>query len=296
MTSTHEQTSCPLLWPEACEALRLDDAVMGQAYESVQPSLRACLKTGIAFQYALHGEQPDQHLRYTCDSARGFTHCVKSQPAAWTVLFMGPDYASGPRLIAALMPALLARVPLVGVVCLGGLPSVTACASLELLGIEDIFCFADTDAAQHLLQQLAGVATAPAWGRALFLHKGELALLEYAARQLGFATWHESAAPRIALHKSSGCDLKTLQWCHPDVLHMPENENGAENRACRQDAVFSAVQPLLTTAIQNQNAPLLLGAGMEGVWWHKHLEPAFFMEKQLQASCTIDHHSEESAL
>ncbi|MEG2171918.1 MAG: hypothetical protein RRY29_01510, partial [Desulfovibrionaceae bacterium] len=163
-------------WPEALECSRLDDAVTGQAYEAVSPAQRACIKTGIAFHYALHGEQPEQWEQRICNRAQGFAHTVRRRAAAWTLLFMEPEYAAGPRLIAALMPAVLARVPMVGVVCVGGLPSAAASASLELLGIEDIFCLADHAAAQQALRHMSQRKGSE--GRALFVHKGALGALE----------------------------------------------------------------------------------------------------------------------
>lgn len=285
-------TSWPLSWPEMCDALRLDDAVMGQAYDSVAPALRACIKTGIAFQYALHGEQPNQAARYINNSAQGFAYGVQCRPAAWTMLFLGPDYASAPRLVAALMPALLARVPLVGLACLGALPSQAVCASLELLGVEDIFCLPDLPAAQHLLQQLARTGTPQVPGRALFLHKGELAPLEQTARRLNLNVWQEAAAPRIALHAQGDYDVKILQWCHPDAQILAEDNSNM--RAV--DAVFGAAPPLMLPPSPHQDVPLLLGVGTEGLWWHKNLEPCFFVEKQLQASCSIEQTYGESTL
>lgn len=295
MTAPSEQpcsTCSPSSWPEVCDALRLNDAVMAQAYDSVAPALRACIKTGIAFQYALYGEQPNQEARYICDSARGFAHGMQYRPAAWTMLFLGPDYASGPRLVAALMPALLSRVPLVGIACLGALPSQAVCASLELLGVEDIFCLADLPAAQHLLQQLADANTPYGPGRALFLHKGELAPLEQAARLLNLGLWQEAAAPRIAMQAYSVCDAKTLQWCHPDVQFITENNSNMQEA----DAVFGATPPLMLQANPQQSAPLLLGSGTEGLWWHKNLEPSFFVEKHLQVACCTEHMHRESTL
>lgn len=288
MTAHKAQPPCPASWPESCEALRLDDTVMGQAYDNVPPALRACIKTGIAFQYALHGEHPNHEARYVSDSARGFSHCVQYRPAAWTMLFLGPDYASGSRLVAALMPALLARVPLVGLACIGALPSQAVCASLELVGVEDIFCLADLAAAQKFLQQLADSETSCVQGRTLFLHKGELAPLEHTARRLNLVVWQEVAAPRIVLHAHCGCDAKTLHWCHPDAQFI----SGDDSTVLQADAVFGPNPPMIQSTQTKQSAfcgpsaPLSLGAGTEGLWWHKNLEPDFFVEKQLHASCT----------
>lgn len=283
---------CPnSLWPESFDALRLDDATLALAYEHIPPAMRACIKTGIAFHYSLHGEQPEQWEQRIYNSAQGFAHSRARKAVPWTLLFMEPDYAAGPRLVAALMPALLARVPLAGVVCVGGVPSTTACATLELLGIEDIFCSADVHEAQSLLQHmLPAESTANATACALFLHTGALAPLEHAARHHGLSTWQETVAPRIALQNGSGHDTTLLQWCHPDVAFTPLEHA----HMCLTDALFCK-SPILRQGVTT-TIPLVLAEGMEGIWWHKTLTPQFFQQQHLCARCIDDTLTEETPL
>lgn len=278
-------------WPEGFDALRLDDTTLARAYEHIPPAMRACIKTGIAFHYSLHGEQAERWEQRIYKSAQGFAYNMVRKPVPWALVFMEPDYAAGPRLVAALMPALLARVPLVGVVCIGGEPSTAACATLELLGIEDIFCLANIPAAHSLLQDMLSVETTLcAAACALFLHTGALAPLEQAARHTGLSTWQENATPRVALQKGSGHDTTLLKWCHPDV-DFTTREHAP---VCGSDAVFCTSSSL--QHVVNASAPLMLAEGMEGIWWHPALAPQFFQQQHLYARCVDDTLTEETPL
>lgn len=275
-------------WPDTMQTLRVEDAFLGQGYESVQPAQRACIKTGIAFQYALHGEQANHREEYVCDHDRAFVYGLTRRPAAWTLLLLGPGYAAAPRLVAALMPALLARVPLVGAACVGARPTAAACASLELMGIEDVFCFADTAQAQESLQQLTAQESG-AQGRVLLLHTGELASVAQAARRAGLAVWQECRAPRIAVQQGSGHEVKLIQWCHPDAVCAP----WPLVQDCPADAVFCASSEAHRLNMEAK-PPLWLGPDAEGLWWHQDLESQFFLHKQLSAACIVDTFTEES--
>lgn len=277
-------------WPDSMEALRVEDSVLGQGYESVAPAQRACIKTGIAFQYALHGEQPNRREECVDDHERGFVYRVVRRPAAWTLLLLGPGYAAAPRLVAALMPALLARVPLVGAACVGALPTAAACASLELMGIEDVFCFADAAKAQEALQQLTA-HNPVSQGRVLLLHKGELADVAQAAQRNGLPSWQECRAPRIAVQPDGETELDLLQWGHPDAVWTVW-PLGHECPVA--DAVFCTTPEPHEAKMGSTSSPLCLGTDAEGLWWHQGLETQFFLHKALSVACEVDTFTEES--
>lgn len=124
---------------QALEAFRIDDALLAQAYDAMPPALRARLKTAIAFQYHLNGEAPAWETRRVHRPTAGFCHTVHEKPAAWTVAVIETDFNSPARLLAALMPAVLAGVERIFVVSFGAPPDDALLVALELAGLEDIF-------------------------------------------------------------------------------------------------------------------------------------------------------------
>ena len=155
-------------WPEWAEEARLDDDLAAAAYEATPPACRAALKTGLALAHMHFGQSPGCLRESRGDPHLGFWRHTASFPAPWAVLAFTPEYAAAARLTAACVPALLADVPLVGAVCVGGAPHRAALVSLELSGVEDIFCLDETGLCALLEESQPGP------GRLVLLHKGEL--------------------------------------------------------------------------------------------------------------------------
>ena len=101
----------PIL-PARLEAHGIDDTVFEHAYEAVGAENRAALKHGIAVLHAYWGEREASRLR-TRVFRQGF--CVEEEdaPAPYALLVCSAAYAHPARLLAALMPAVLAGVPLI---------------------------------------------------------------------------------------------------------------------------------------------------------------------------------------
>ncbi|CAM2057801.1 conserved hypothetical protein [Desulfovibrionales bacterium] len=92
------------------------DVVLGQAYESVPPRLRSWLKLTIARLHTWHsvghGLETDTYRSWR----QGFVSLEHEVPCVWTVLILDADFYSPVRLLAALLPALVAGVKTVLVV------------------------------------------------------------------------------------------------------------------------------------------------------------------------------------
>lgn len=261
-----------VFWPQWLEPHRVHDEALAEAYDAAPAPYRACIKNCMAFLHALWGESPDETCRETTDTARGYRYCVRNLPAPWTLTFCTPAYAASPRFTAAVMPALLARVPQVGAICVGqeaSLPSPVVRVALELMGVEDIFCLPPPKA-HRLLRE---VREANGTGRLLLLHDGELNTLREAAASLEIPSWEERRPPQLRLHAPADHDLELLRFCHPDApLREISREDAARGHG---------VDALFTDALTPFPVPLLLRTGMEGCWAHKGLDTAFFRRRSI---------------
>ncbi|MGE9984806.1 hypothetical protein [Desulfovibrio sp. SGI.169] len=261
----------PACWPEWAEDARLDDDLAASAYEGTPPSCRAALKTGLALAHMHFGQSPGCLREDRRDSHLGFWRHTASFPAPWSVLAFTPEYAAAARLTAACAPALLAGVPLVGAVCVGGAPHRAALVSLELSGVEDIFTL-DEAGLCALLEECQ-----PGPGRLVLLHGGELDNVARAARALGLPCYEERRAPVLVLPEPDAFDLDILAFAQGDALKQaleaarpaPPAAIYLRPEAARGHGSFSHVEALV------------LSPGCEGFWLHAGLTPGFFMVSRL---------------
>lgn len=262
-------------WPDWADTCRLDDTLAAAAYETVPATCRAALKTGLALACMHFGESDLSCAGETRSHHLGFWRAWSSGPVPWALVFFSSCYAAAARLAAACVPAVLAGVPGVAAVCVGGRPSPPALVSLELTGVEDIFLMNSRQASALLAE------TARSPGRVLLLHEGELAGLADKARALRLPCWEEARMPVLAIPHPQAFDLDALAFAQgtacavargdsqgspaPDALYLPP---GAARQACRN-------------AAHEPPAPLLLTPGCEGFWLHPGLTPQFFRSQCL---------------
>ena len=262
------KAAVPELPPWLVEYLISDDE-LAQAYEDAAPKLRALCKHTLAVLHAFFGEAPDWEERRLTRSAHGFHTRTCTKPADWALVIIDADYASAPRLLAALTPALLARVPLVLCACTPPTRPELLCA-LELAGQEQIYAL---DAAQSL-DLLRSLNAQPGHGRLVLLHRGTLAGLRAVADDAELPCWEERRAPVLRI-----CDAKPdaalIHLAHPDAART-------------EDAAPDAVYCSGPGAVHFQ-APLILPPGMEGCWLHPTLTPDFFRVRFLMFRLAPDH-------
>jgi len=235
----------------------VSDRELARAYENASPELLALCKHTLAMQHAFYGEAPDWEEQSQLRRAHGLRVRICGKPADWALVIFDAQYASAPRLLAAVMPALLARVPLVLCVCTPNPARPELLCALELAGQEHIYAL---DAPQSIAL-LRCLVTQPGQGRLVLLHQGALSTLRAVADEAGVPCWEERRAPILRICGSEP-DAALIRLAHPDAA-------SAEGSA--PDVAYCAWPD--TVHIQ---APLVFAPGMEGCWLHPSLTPHFF--------------------
>jgi hypothetical protein len=260
--------NAPELPPWLAEGL-VPDSELARAYEDTTPALHALCKHALAVQHAVFGETPDWEEQRLTRLAHGFCTRACSRPADWALVVFDAAYASAPRLLAALMPALLARVPLVSCVCTPGPARPELLCALELAGQEQIYALTASrslDLVRHLAEQQGQ-------GRLVLLHRNSLSALRAAADEARLPCWEERRAPVLDI-RGSEPDAALIRLAHPDAALA---ENTAPNAI--PDAVYCSGPESVRV-----QAPLVFLPGMEGCWLHPSLTPDFFRARSLAFS------------
>ncbi len=152
-------------WLQFLENHCISDILRAEAYESSSAQERQCLKTAIAY-HALLGEKAPKVSTVTEYSAQGFRQEQSRFSAPWLLAVASPEFTSPARLIAALMPALLAHVPVFFITL--GKPASALLLALELMGIENIYSLESTTQLVEVMQK--NTAQTMHKGRCVFLH------------------------------------------------------------------------------------------------------------------------------
>ncbi len=200
-------------WFQFLEKHSVEDALQAVAYDAATPQQRQCLKTAIAF-HALRGESPQNTTQFTDYGAQGFWQEQKKYTAPWLVAVCTADFASPARLMAALMPAIMQRVPVFFVFI--GDPTASLLLTLELLGVENVYKLKTHDALLGALQNSKD--TALHRGRFLFLqHKKQahapLIGLQKTADSLHIPIFVDHTPPLVHIHKD-------LPQAHKDLVYF----------------------------------------------------------------------------
>lgn len=275
----HETTrEAAPLWPAQLENCRVPDDACAAAYEAALPQCRAAVKTGLALGMAYYeqGDASGGHCRCERRDRRlGYWQARGRHPASWAIMAFPPAYAAAARLAAVALCAQLAETPLLGAVCVGGMPSGPALTALELCGVEDIFCMDPADLCA-LLEEL------PAPGRLVLLHAGELDGIAATARVLSLRTFEERGAPTLVVQRPDLFDETVLRFCHGDAAV----ERALTPGTGRPEAIFTAEAAARAHSKVRDGGPFRSGAvplgrlnlspGCEGLWLYADLSPDFF--------------------
>jgi hypothetical protein len=273
-------------FPDWLGTFLVPDEEFGEAYESTTPERRAWLKTCIARLHVLHGAAGMTWGRAEKQWRQGFVSVAEIRPVDWTIVFLAGEYASGPRSVAALMPALLAGVANVLVVRIAdeGAPwAAPVLAGFELAGQEAVVNLA-ADRVPVLLSEMANKGS----GRFLVLGKIDEALKAAVARfaldcSPHVACWFEPVSGSLAIAGAEdACDIDEdlLSWAHPDLQIV--RYDGENLEMVQEEGGFLALAgtPDLVDIVPD-SIPLMLGPGQEGCWVWPELEPQFFMQRRL---------------
>lgn len=251
------------------------DEIFAEAYDAVDATLRARLKTNIALHHSMLGVTPSLNVTHTNRATAGFAMTEQKQAVSWTVIVLGESFASGPRLVAALMPALLAGVEDVHVVRVtdgeqNASPWPQALlAALELAGQEQASTAA-VDALVNFIGEKGGS------GRLLFLGDdgAKSRIVHAVAKMPNIEIWSSTDKPRIYIDSEADFDADLMRWAHPDAVFCETVAEGGE-----VDAVFTVGDGQEYS--HNPKAPLTLRQGCDALWIYPSLKPDFFLQQSV---------------
>lgn len=265
------------LWPQWLEDFRVPDGPRAAAYEGTPAHLRAAIKTALALHQAHAGETDSQTCRDERFPRRGFRRTSTDGPAPFALVAFPASLRSPARLAAALMPAILAGVPLTGAFCLGGEPTPEVLVTLELAGVEDAFALPSAD-----FVRLTGELPRC---RVVLLHGLDEAALPERDKLPG-RIWREDALPLFLLPQDVAVDEELLAFAHgPDCAAQALRGEAARAvldggplpgpclpaAVLEEDEIARLVMEAETGAVE-----LLLAPGCEAFWLYPGLTPDFF--------------------
>ena len=240
-------------WLEAC---RPDDALYADAYEGTPAELRALLKTAIAFSFHRWPLFDDEQHSARSSSRSGFRHSEYSNPAGWVIASLGPGFASPARLLAALIPAVLAEAGRILVISEAPF-SPAVCTALELAGLEDSFLL-QGEQMPGLYEDLRALC---ADGRVLAFPSADGHFTEaqqelmHSAALDGMPRLRDLPSPRLLCqHEADSFSERSLRWLYPDAELLRENAPGIS-------AAYIADE-----ADEPSGLPFVCGPGMEACW------------------------------
>lgn len=255
----------------------LSDEAFGRAYDELTAAERAYIKTAITRCIAALGscacpESPVTSSRRIM--RQGFSLQEEVRPADWALILWDGRYSGWVRILAALLPAILAGVPNI-LACRLALPGAApfpagVLASMELAGQEQVAEMGRDEA----LVLLAECVRQSASGRVVLLGEDKnLDALASEAARLGLPVRRKAAPVRIAVEE--GLLSPLLRFAHPDLTFLPLN------------AVYTPFTAVFCSEATARNyaghVPLVLTPGMEIFWTWRDTDVAFFQEKSLFA-------------
>lgn len=254
-------------FPGTIEPHLVADGAFGEAYDALAAGERAVLKTAIARMAVVQGTADAGEKRGSSAMRQGFCLYEEERPAPWVLVMWDGAYASPSRILAALIPAMLAGVseilacrvtdgpqfgagafpaPVLAALELGGQELVAGCGAEEALALVAHCCGEDPR------------------GRLVFL--GTDRVFERAAL---LAAEHGTPCRRMAGSVRIGIAASTfprpvsdahLRLAQPDAVFVPFEGSAA---GCGFSAVFCAKE-----AVPDYlgSTPLVLSPGNEAYW------------------------------
>lgn len=264
-------------FPDMVDARQVADDAFAAAYDSLAAGERAVVKAGIARMAAVAGDAAPVETSSTTCMRQGFYLHEQSRPASWAAIFLDEGFASPARLLAALLPAILAGVPEI-LVCRtadGGEFPAPLLAALELAGQETVVqCSPD-----EILTLLAECCNADSRGRLVFL--GGASVFDRAAamaRENGTPVRHFAGPVRIGIAASSFGEPVCndhLRFAHPDAAFVSFEGDAAKGDFAAVFCANEAVPGFLGSA------PLVLTPDNEAFWHWPGVDTAFYRARSL---------------
>lgn len=267
-------------FPDMVESRLVAEDAFAEAYEVVLPEERAVIKTAIARMAAVHGPADAMDSRSATVSRQGFRLHAESRPAPWAVIMWDGEYAGATRVLAALLPAMLAGVPdiLACRVALGGEFPKPFLATMELAGQELVADCSPEDA----VDIAALCCEANCNGRlVLFGVNAAFDRIAAAALERGTPVRRYAAPVRIGVAASSFATPPYdgfLRFVHPDAAWVPIEGDASQGDFSAVFCAEAAVPDYLGRAL------VVLSPGNEGFWRWPGAGRDFFRAESLGIS------------
>lgn len=260
--------------PSGLEHNQIPDECLAYGYEMTPPQQRVWIKTTLALGGVLYDTHPGDILYSQEHNASGFQVKKFLSPVCWTIILLDKDYASAPRLAAAIMPARLAGVENIIAVWTNQnnisatiLPS-NLLATLELAGIIHSLTLTHDELLiliHHLIQL--------GHGRILYFsdrNSPSAPLNTFTSIPI----WKERYTYRLAIESNTTIDTEILSWAHPDscleeLSEKPYIENPPEALYCSVEQKNSYL---------SHGAQRIFHPGLEAYWVHPTLSTSFFLD------------------
>ncbi len=281
-------------WQKILEPYAIDDDTRAMAYEHASPQQRQMLKTAIAY-HALQGEGPSTSSCVLEYKAKGFwqrTHCA---PAPTLFILCGEEYVSPARLVAAVMPALLAGVGQCIFVHVSGGKSLAPAllVALELLGLEEAYALSGLEQAKDFIQSLAADTAHIHNQRLLLLHQEQsLASLRHSIQALHMPYFEDKSPPYIFVAPTIDQAMReNIAFAQPDAYPVSNPFDFAHayygvERPSQKPLAQSITQG---TALYQQHYT----QNMEACWHMNGLDKNFFLNHYVVAGTTFDGEDED---
>lgn len=262
------------IWPQEFEAARCPDAAFASAWEIIPSTFRAAIKNAIALAAFHFGETAPRQGYSQCDFTHGFSQKTYLEAVPWAAIIFDAKFKAPARLAASCLLAALCGVRDICAISAGGAPLPQTLVTLELCGIEDLFC-------PQTENLPAAFAKLTPEGRITIFDKPEIACL---LKDLtGVITHIEDRRPTLFMPDPRNFDLEALslaQGACPEELLAPkegpldalyiEHSHSANGCAPEIGQFASEKKPACP------QARLTLGPGLEAFWLLENYGPEFF--------------------
>jgi hypothetical protein len=260
----------PAALPESFDAWRISDAMFAKAYQRTGDRGRAFIKSAIAAAFQACQPTATASVAISARFHGGETRSEETTPRPWYALALGSEVESPAQLVAALIPAVAARIPHVLVFrpkARSGWPH-TLLTALELCGVEQVFSpsMRDFESCLGILRDnfgrggLACLGAEPFWKKvAAFTGSGVRTHWLASPGQMG-----QLVVPGIAW------DQGTIEFAHAGV-ELAVYGDAFALAASGHEVVLAPY------AAAPQSARLVLEPGREALWdWHDLPRELFF--------------------
>ena len=272
------------------ERFALDDQILAQSYEQLGDVKRSWLKKLIAHLYNYYGREDCQEKIVSMTYAQGLKSYARVSPWNLLVCVIGRGYRAANKVIAAIMPAIMAGTKEIVVVLedwgAQDLPD-QVLVGLELMGVENILLM-DKDDITGFVRE-----TGSNQGMDGLFCLDDKEIVEQFFREKNCVVW----APRpvnlagLVIDENVEWNLDVLSWANPDLEFVvladkkgdwPDNFHvfeGSKKDFWLQpfDVVFAPEVYLL----KHKHISLGFGPGHESSWVWPELEKKLFFLQQI---------------